>query len=232
MDALASYFTRHRGPQSMAGSTLAPILGYLIVIGSVLVLLRTGVLQRILFTLQNVASIVSNSAIYANGKPASTLPMSTLNPGLYYYTGIIFIAIIIFSLVLFFGGIRTAYSWTREDMRSANPMAARQEALGIVRRAAQGLRASGEYRTIVLRCYKQMCEMLSQDGLNIRVDETAREFSGEVSSKLRLGSDAVRSLTFLFEEARYSAHDIDGGKRAAALNELEILEHVLSGSES
>ena len=73
-----------------------------------------------------------------------------------------------------------------------------------------------------------MCEMLSREGLNIRLDETAREFSAEASSKLRLGSDAVRSLTFLFEEARYSAHDIEEEKRTAALSELEILERALA----
>ena len=233
MNALAAYLMRRHGPQPMNGGTLASILGYLIVVGSVLILVRSGVLLRMLLALQNAASIVSNAVGSANEKPVSpALPVSTFSPSLYYYTAVIFLGTIVASLSLFFGGIRMAYSWAREGMKPSDSMAARQEAIGIVRRAAEGLRVSGEYRTIVLRCYKQMCEMLSQEGLNIRLDETAREFSDEASAKLRLGSDAVRSLTFLFEEARYSAHDIEEEKRTAALSELEILERALARIES
>jgi len=157
----------------------------------------------------------------------SPLTASSINPALYYYTVFIFLGIVLVSVTLFFGSLRTAYSWAREDLRSVKSTTLRREALDIVRRAAQGLKTTGEYREVILRCYKQMCEVLAEDGFSIGTNETAREFSKDVSMKLKVGGDAVRSLTFLFEEARYSAHPIENSKRDAALNELGILERAL-----
>ena len=230
MEALASFLFRHRSQQPTQVGTWAALIGYLIIISSMVILIRSGFLQKILLALQQSAAfIASNSLGSTSGQAASSaLTTSAFNPALYYYTAVIFLAIVTVSLGLFFGGLRTAYSWAREDLRQVKSSAAREEALGIVRRAAESLKATGEYRIVILRCYKQMCEMLSQNGLNIRLDETAREFSEKASSRLKLGSEAVRSLTFLFEEARYSAHNIEEEKRASALNELEILERALA----
>jgi hypothetical protein len=145
---------------------------------------------------------------------------------------ILFLAIVFVSFGLFFGGLRTAYTWARDDLRPAKSRPVRQEALEIIRNASYSLRSNGEYRAVILRCYRQMCQMLSEDGFKIRLDETAREFSQNVSGKLKLGSEAVRCLTFLFEEARYSAHEIEDEKRVTALNELDLLERALTGTDS
>jgi hypothetical protein len=73
-----------------------------------------------------------------------------------------------------------------------------------------------------------MCEVLSGRGFIIRADQTAREFASTVSKKLSLGNDAVKGLTFLFEEARYSDHVINDDQRRLAVNKLGSLENALS----
>jgi hypothetical protein len=74
-----------------------------------------------------------------------------------------------------------------------------------------------------------MCETLSEKGHNIQPAQTPREFVQNVSRKLDLKADSVKGLTFLFEEARYSNHNIGDEKRGMALNYLRSLEHALVG---
>ena len=73
-----------------------------------------------------------------------------------------------------------------------------------------------------------MCMILSDAGIVQIHSDTAREFAEDVSLKLRAGSDAVQALTFLFEEARYSNHQITEEKRVMAVQYLESLQQALS----
>jgi len=228
MGFLASFLLRHRSQNPTSTGGWATILGYVIIFVVMIALVRAGVIQKLLLLLEQGAALMAAAPIgsFRQGT-ISPLTASSINPALYYYTVFIFLGIVLVSVTLFFGSLRTAYSWAREDLRSVKSTTLRREALDIVRRAAQGLKTTGEYREVILRCYKQMCEVLAEDGFSIGTNETAREFSKDVSMKLKVGGDAVRSLTFLFEEARYSAHPIENSKRDAALNELGILERAL-----
>jgi hypothetical protein len=234
MDTIASFLLRHRSQHPTQGGTWATVLGYFLLIGSMILIVRSGALQKIILALQQSATFLRSSSFgsLTGQAHSSSLNPSSFNPALYYYTVLLFLAIVAASFALFFGGLRTAYTWARDDLRSAKSRPVRQEALEIVRNASDSLRSNGEYRAVILRCYRQMCQMLSEDGFKIRLDETAREFSQNVSGKLKLGSEAVRGLTFLFEEARYSAHQIEDEKRVTALNELDILERALTGADS
>jgi hypothetical protein len=230
VEILAAVILGQRKPQASRASSVAILLGYAIAVILVILFVRTGVAQRIIDIAASVASIWFSPTQIQN--PVSPGGSSPFNPFVYYYTVILFATIVIASFTLIFGGLRTAYQWAREDNANLEAIETRREALGVVRKATAGLRLTGDYREVILRCYRQMCQVLSDHGFAIGIQETAREFAQGISQKLSLGSDAVTSLTFLFEEARYSDHQIDDGKRSTALNQLENLERSLAAISS
>jgi len=232
MDALASFLLRHRAQHGTQEGTWAAVIGYVLVICAMIFLLRNGVLQKVILALQNAAFLAANQLGTLTGQANSpSLNAPSSNPTLYYYTVVLFLGIVVVSFGIFFGGLRTAYTWARDDIGSVKSKTMRQEAIEIVLRASENLRSTGEYRDAILKCYREMCQVLSENGFKIRRDETAREFSENVSTNLKLGSEAVRSLTFLFEEARYSAHQIEDEKRTTALHELNLLERALARAD-
>jgi hypothetical protein len=235
IEALAAFMLGGRRQEKSPFTSAAYLIGYAIAIIMVLLLIRTLTAQRMLDVLQGAVNLVS--AWFSPNqvhKPSSSAGAS-FNPFVYYYSTILFGVIVVVSFSLLFGGLRTAYGWAREDrtgfQANANANATRREALAVVRKASMGLRLTGDYRDVILRCYRQMCQVLSENGFSIGIQETAREFSQNISRNLGLKGDAVTSLTFLFEEARYSDHQIDADKRSLALNQLQILEQSLAGTD-
>lgn len=234
IEALAVFILGNRKQDSSNGRSLAVILGYAIAVILLLVILRNArVLQTILAVFQTAVNLTTAALHITQSKQFAQPSASSFNPFAYYYTVIIFGITVVVALTLFLGGVHKAYEWAREE--HASPLkaeAARREALGVVQKTVMNLRFAGDYREAILRCYRQMCQVLSEHGFNIGLQETAREFSENISRKLELGSDAIRSLTFLFEEARYSDHQIDDSKRAVALSQLESLERSLANTTS
>jgi hypothetical protein len=233
VDALAVFILGNRKQGSSNGKSLAVILGYAIAVVLLLVFLRSaGVLQKILGAFQTVVNLAT-TALHMTQSPQLAQPSAaSFNPFAYYYTVIIFGVTVVVALALFLGGVHKAYQWAREEHAPFKAEVAKHEALRVVQKTVTNLRLAGDYREAILRCYKQMCQVLSEHGLTIGLQETAREFSENISRKLELGSDAIKSLTFLFEEARYSDHQIDDSKRAVALSQLENLERSLANTNS
>lgn len=229
IQAIAASLLGRREMEGATGKSWAVVLGYVISIILIIVLIRSVAMQRIIGAVQ--AAIVVTSAALRIGQ-ASSLPAGVSSPNLYlyYYIALVFGAIVLVSFGLLIGGLRTAYSWAREERALPSIETVRHDALMAVQRATKNLRLAGDYRETILNCYRQMCHVLSRHGFQIGLNETASEFSNSVSSELGLGGDSVRYLTFLFEEARYSDHQIDDTKRAKALNQLESLEHILEPS--
>jgi uncharacterized membrane protein len=187
-------------------------------------------MQRIIGAVQ--AALAVTSAALRIGQGAPFAAGSSPNLYLYYYILLVFGAIVLVSFGLLIGGLQMAQRWAREERAFQSIETARHGALMAVQRAAMNLRLAGDYKETILNCYRQMCHVLSHHGFQIVAHETASEFSDSVSSRLGLGGDSVRGLTFLFEEARYSDHQIDDAKRAKALNQLESLEHLLGEASS
>jgi hypothetical protein len=73
-----------------------------------------------------------------------------------------------------------------------------------------------------------MCRLLAEIGLEIGLAQTPREFALQASKKLRFGKEAVNTLTFLFEEARYSQHSLGDDKRSIAISQLTTLQNALA----
>ena len=236
IELLAAFMLGGRKQEKSGFTSAAYLIGYAIAIILVFLFIRTLMAQRIIEALQAAMNLASTwFSPNQVQKPPSSGGVS-FNPFVYYYSTILFGIIVVVSFSLLFGGLRTAYRWAREerDVRNrtdSQANATRREALAVVRKATMGLRLTGDYRDVILRCYRQMCQVLSENGFSIGIQETAREFSQSISQKLGLKGDAVASLTFLFEEARYSDHQIDSDKRSLALNQLQSLERSLAGTD-
>jgi uncharacterized membrane protein HdeD (DUF308 family) len=233
IESFAAFILGNRKQASSNGKSLAAILGYAIGIILLFILLRDArVFQTMLDIFQTAVNLATASLHITQSQQFTQPNFSSINPFAYYYTLIIFCTTVVVALTLFLGGVHKAYQWAREEYAPLKAEAAKREALGVVHKTVTTLRLTGDYRETILRCYKQMCQVLSEHGLNIGIQETAREFSENISRKLELGSDAIRSLTFLFEEARYSDHPIDDSKRAEAVSQLENLERSLANTSS
>jgi len=229
VEILASAILGQHKAKGSRGSSAWILLGYAITLILLIVWIRSGIAQKIIGVAASLASKWFSPPQIQSLTPFSSV---SVNPLVYYYTVLLFATIIIASFALLFLAMRKAYGWSREDNAILEEIDARREALGIVHKAAVSLRLTGDYREVILKCYRQMCQVLSDHGFMIGIHETAREFAQGISQKLELGSDAVTSLTFLFEEARYSDHQIDNAKRSTALTQLENLERALSSISS
>lgn len=104
----------------------------------------------------------------------------------------------------------------------------KEEVVKAIRESVFELESSLSCREAIIRCYKRFCELLERRGLSIPDHQTAREFREMVARFLRLPEDPLRGLTALFEEARYSSHEMTTQDREEALKHLRGLEHHLS----
>jgi len=63
-------------------------------------------------------------------------------------------------------------------------------------------------RSRIINCYQRMVQAAQGLGATVTSDQTARELESAIRRTLFIDSSAIRELTNLFEEARYSLHSI------------------------
>jgi Domain of unknown function (DUF4129) len=63
-------------------------------------------------------------------------------------------------------------------------------------------------RTRIINCYQRMIQAAQRLGAPVTSDQTARELETAIRKMLMLRGPAINELTELFEEARYSLHQI------------------------
>ena len=105
----------------------------------------------------------------------------------------------------------------------------RSEAASAVRRTLLDLESGTDFRTAVMACYQRMCTLIAARGVSGQDVLTAREIEGLVLVELGLSQGSVDDLTNLFEEARYSAHEIGPGQRDRAVECLTSIRRELEG---
>jgi len=231
VDVLAAFMVSRPKEGGRRLSLLATILSYVIVTGLLVLFLRSGVPQNIINALRQTGSffsITGNRSLLI--PPSEAAVLSPTHVLLSYYAILIFGAIIFVSFSLLILSFQKAFKYVRDIATFQTQTWLREEARQVVKDAVANLRMADRYQETIVRCYKQMCRILSDSGFVIGKSETAREFAAGISNKLCLGSDAVNGLTFLFEEARYSKHEINDEKRALALSKLNSLEQALAQS--
>jgi hypothetical protein len=97
----------------------------------------------------------------------------------------------------------------------------------IIKRALYGLVTGDEYRMIIFDAYRKMCGHLARFGYTREEHVTPREFSRALKLALPLDTRSIRMLTRLFEEARYSDHEMGEPGRQAAIESLRYIEAEL-----
>lgn len=82
-------------------------------------------------------------------------------------------------------------------------------------------------RSTIIRCYKEMSNILEKSGAQNKDFKTPREFKDETIQKLPFQEDVISDITYLFEEARYSPHQLGENERDRALEHLKKLKEDL-----
>jgi len=134
--------------------------------------------------------------------------------------------IIVVSLVL--AGILVASAWwiiRRRRPRVGEPLV--EIAQGAEEALAE-IRAGGNLRDTVMRCYDEMSRVLQARGISRQNSMTPREFEQQLTS-LGVRDEHVRGLTRLFESVRYGQHKAGASEEEQAVASLQAIVQGYGG---
>jgi hypothetical protein len=226
---IATTFNLRRKPEFARTNFWSTIVVYVVLFSLGITIFWFGVPQRILRGMQG---IFPTSGTVSNSTQPNPLTGFFPTVAVVYIGVLVTASIFIMSFLLLIGGIRLALN-TKEIRADDSSRSMEEEAAEVVQQTITGLKTEREYHEyheIILQCYVKMCSILARAGMELSPAETAREFAENISTKLHVGEKAVSGLTFLFEEARYSKHEISEEKRIMALNYLTSLQQALSAN--
>jgi len=146
--------------------------------------------------------------------PGPTLPLlstvielSSLVQSNWFYLA--FLGFLVVSSVIIARGVLVSWQETRAD-RINQMLLPRAEGVVAVEDAIRILKTQPELdaRTRIINCYERMVRAAQRLGATVTSDQTARELEISIRKMLIVRGSAIRALTDLFEEARYSLHPI------------------------
>lgn len=127
-------------------------------------------------------------------------------------------------LVAAVGGAWFTYTWRTRTKRTAVPLEREQSVAedfaSSIGDAIDDLEAEPDARRAVIAAYARMEAVLARNGLSRKPSETPVEYLGRVLAGLTSRGDAVRTLTALFEQAKFSRHTIDEPMKQDAISAL------------
>jgi len=119
---------------------------------------------------------------------------------------------------------------TSSTTTPTSPSPVRQTALSVLDRAIHSLRSGTDPRSVIISCYRALCEILQERGVPGTPSATAREFEVASEKALSIHHETIHRLTALFEKARYSAEEVEPGEAVEAESVLsELKSEVLGG---
>ncbi|MCK5039289.1 MAG: DUF4129 domain-containing protein [Thermoplasmata archaeon] len=89
-----------------------------------------------------------------------------------------------------------------------------------IQRAMDDMTSGTDVRSSIMRCYSDMCKLAAQHGIADEEHLTPREFETLIGSKLPVTDEKLHALILIFEEARYSDHDLSEDMKERALGAL------------
>jgi hypothetical protein len=98
--------------------------------------------------------------------------------------------------------------------------------------AIDDLEAEPDARRAVIAAYARMEGVLARNGLRRTASETPTEYLRRILLGLTTRVEAVRRLTTLFEQAKFSDHAIDGGMKREAIDALRSIRDDLQGASA
>jgi len=98
--------------------------------------------------------------------------------------------------------------------------------------AIDDLEAEPDARRAVIAAYARMERAFGRHGLTRLASETPTEYLRRILLGLTTKVDAVKRLTGLFEQARFSDHAIDGAMKQDAIDSLRTIRDDLQAAPS
>jgi len=119
----------------------------------------------------------------------------------------------------------------RRTRRLPTAPAVADELVGALDVTLDDLRAERDPRRAVIAAYARMERALAAHGIPRRRYEAPHEYLGRVLDDLTHGGRGARQLTELFEQARFSTHDIDPSLKDEAIAAVESLQAELAAAQ-
>lgn len=95
-------------------------------------------------------------------------------------------------------------------------------------RAISDINRGENVRTTIIRCYRETSRFLEEMGKKNERSMTPREFKDIIIEDIPRAEKMISEITFLFEEARYSPHELEERKRKKVLQHLKRLREGLT----
>jgi len=139
-----------------------------------------------------------------------------------YFT-LVFLTVVVLAVSLFMFRFLPSF---REAVLTEDRERARKKRILArkVRRTIRGLESGADFRGIILKCYSDMCFILAHKGVDSHPSLTPREFEIIARREIGLSPRSIKTLTNLFEVARYSDHEIQKGQRDLAVDSLKRIQ--------
>ena len=102
-----------------------------------------------------------------------------------------------------------------------------QEVAETIQRTIDALAGGSDTRATVIRCYTDMCKVMAKYGVIEEEHLTPREFENMAKEALPVPNELIHDLVMIFEEARYSDHDLAEDASQRALSALEGMKEKL-----
>ena len=132
-----------------------------------------------------------------------------------------FTVIIIFA-VLF--GILVSFYIARVYRTEKRVTGVQRSAKEYVEEALYQVKIGKDVRGAILSAYKEMESLMRQHGVESKKYYTPREFESFALETLKISRKPVDTLTYLFELARYSKHEMNEQHRKEAIGALEAIK--------
>jgi Domain of unknown function (DUF4129) len=133
--------------------------------------------------------------------------------------------------VLVLGGVLVYVRARRHPLRPLQPPTLEASLMATVEMTIEDLRRERDPRRAVVAAYAQMERTLAAHGLNRHAAETPFEYLARVLRDLEVRDSAVRTLTTLFEYAKFSPHDIEAPMKEEAIAALLAIRDDLRREE-
>lgn len=132
---------------------------------------------------------------------------------------VLFFIVIVASVLISLRQLKVLPRLAREAPRSIDAGAE----IGVVETAIEDIQGGEDFRSVVIRMYRHMCRLISDAKTRGTEFMTPRELARMAVEELKWPESPVAELTSLFEEARYSHHEIDAFMQRRAVFSLESI---------
>jgi hypothetical protein len=156
---------------------------------------------------QTASSVSSTGQVPSLPLIDAALQLSAVIQSNWFYVA--FLGLLVVSGLIIARGFKVSLDETRAEA-AGQILEIQQEGAAAVQDAIRIMEAETEAdpRTKIIMCHQRMIKAAQHRGTIVTSDLTARELERAIRKMLRLKGSAIGDLTGLFEEARYSKHEI------------------------